>query len=152
MGAALGVSHPAVLSDQRDAGGKSLPPEPTAVTGLDGKTYTRQERPTRTVTVVEEVTVDAETGEIVAPTADEYVSQFPDMRKANLRKEFSRWTSGIAPTVGFDPEELAGIVGNDELKVMLLRSAVRRATEWLEQFDAAVESNRGLRLVKGSNQ
>jgi len=109
-------------------------------------------RPTRTVTVVEEVTVDAETGEIVAPTADEYVSQFPDMRKANLRKEFSRWTSGIAPTVGFDPEELAGIVGNDELKVMLLRSAVRRATEWLEQFDAAVESNRGLRLVKGSNQ
>lgn len=39
IAAALGVSHPTVINDQKTAGGQDLPPAP--VTGLDGKTYTR---------------------------------------------------------------------------------------------------------------
>lgn len=63
IGAALGVSDMTVRRDT--AGATNVAPAPTPVTGLDGKTYTR---PIKSITVVEEITVDAETGEIVEPT------------------------------------------------------------------------------------
>lgn len=42
IGTALGVSHTTVKRDL--AGGTNVPPEPTPVTGLDGKTYTPKAR------------------------------------------------------------------------------------------------------------
>lgn len=61
IGTALGVAQDTVRRDQQ-AGERNRSPEPTPVTGLDGKIYTPRSRPQR-------VTVDGATGEIVGTEA-----------------------------------------------------------------------------------
>ena len=70
IGQALGVGVGTVHRDQQagvpNGTPDAEPAEPRQVTGLDGKKYPA--RPTRTVTVVEQIEVDTDTGEIVTPT------------------------------------------------------------------------------------
>lgn len=65
IGGALGVSQPTVIRDRAEVGETNVSPEPTPVTGLDGKTYTYAPRPT--------ITVDSETGEIIDAPQPRYI-------------------------------------------------------------------------------
>lgn len=163
IGAALGVGDATVRRDQ--AGASNGAPAPAPVTGLDGKTYTR---PTRTVTVVEEVTVDAETGEIVDPRArldaassdldaamqdiegHPFVAEDPGYRLAVLRRDIVRQIPHIVPPVDLPPDDAAAaLIGHDDV-IEALGRARRELDAWHDQLDAALTARTRLRLV-GTN-
>lgn len=111
-------------------------------------------RPTRTVTVVEEVTVDAETGEIVDPDTargealvQDFLSTSPDMRAANVRKEFSNWLFHVSKFHLFDPIEVAHVASD---RIGDLDAFVRGINQMADIYKATVlEMNRpNLRSVK----
>ena len=144
IGAALGVSHPTVLADQK-SGGQDLPPTP--VTGLDGKTY--QPRTT--------VEVDAETGEVLTqdewrvehPEVDPFLQSDAGYRAAVMRKELTAHIKHMRPPVAFPPEEAAELIGTDEFKVNMLRDARRALDDWHDRFESAISTSRRLRVVEG---
>lgn len=168
IGAALGVSDETARRDQQAVRATNVAPEqPTPVTGLDGKTYTRPE-PRE---VVEVITVDAGTGEIIdardrlddacdlldaamdaaeaAPTVEEYVSADADYRAAVLRKELGQWINRFRPPAALPPAEAADLIGSDELKVALLRSARASFDAWCDEFERSLKPSARLRVVKG---
>ncbi len=125
----------------------------------------------RPVEVVEVVTVDAGTGEIIdardrlddacdlldaamdaaeaAPTVEEYVSADADYRAAVLRKELGQWINRFRPPAALPPAEAADLIGSDELKVALLRSARASFDAWCDEFEQSLKPSARLRVVKG---
>lgn len=76
IGTALGVSEGTVRNDR---GAQDYAPEPTPVTGLDGKTYTPRPKP-------EVITVDGATGEILDDPRPTITDAERDWRRAEAKK------------------------------------------------------------------
>lgn len=108
-------------------------------------------RPTKKVTVVEEVTVDAETGEIVEPPQDieahPLVANDPDYRHAVIRRDLMRHVKNMGPPVAMTPQQAAAALAGSEGELDLILRARRSIDEWCDQLQAELKPKNRLRIV-----
>lgn len=108
-------------------------------------------RPTKKVTVVEEITVDAETGEIVEPTRDiedhPFVANDADYRNAVIRRDLMRHVKQMGPPIAMTPQQAAAALVGSEGELDLILRARQSIDEWCDQLQAELEPKTRLRIV-----
>ena len=144
IGTALGVGMTTVKRDL--AGGPGGPPDPTPVTGLDGKTYTPQPRPVAPVIHIDPDEVpDDEVAEVTAHL-EAFIDGSAEVRAARIRADFAKWIVQIGRTSMFDPEELAAITQLDSAENF--DSAIDRLVRWHKAYQSA-RAVGSLRVIEG---
>lgn len=123
-------------------------------------------RPTKTVTVVEEVTVDAETGEIIDPRRERldaasadldaamvdlerlpFIAEDTNYRMAVLRRDLVRHIPRMSPPIDLPPADAAVALAGHEDVIDALRIARREIDSWHDQLEAALTASTRLRIV-----
>lgn len=92
------------------------------------------------------VVVDNDTGEIVS-VVDDFATDNDAMRRANLRREFSRWITQVGYYHLHDPAEMAAIYPELADMATTLRDGV---AAFFDDYLDAIKQTRRPRLVKGN--
>lgn len=131
----LGVSDGTVRNDQKASGAQDYAPE---TRGLDGKTYPRNP-------ITPEMRQAADDLVAADEAVREFMSNDPDIRAANLRRNFSRWLVHIGQHHLFDAEEVASISADYLGELQRIRA---KFDAWCDAYAAAASPRPALRAVR----
>jgi hypothetical protein len=76
----------------------------------------------------------------------EFVQASPDVRRANLRRDFSKWVHSLHQAHTFDPHEMADVYPERVDELVELAAGL---TQWANSYRQSVRDGSGLRIVKG---
>lgn len=141
IGTALGVSKDTVHRDL--AGVANETPEPTSVTGLDGKTYTR-----KPITYIGLDPEDDVPDDEVESLVQDFINGGAEVRAAKERARFSKWLYAIHQHHLFDAEDIASIYPERADDV---EASLNGITAWATEYLNHINSQHTLRVIPGES-